>query len=107
MFIALEVSIEAIRLVTPIADRIATRSASIADELRRASESVARNLGEGRRRAGADRTYHFRVAAGSADEAITSLRIAEARGLVTRDEYAPAWAALDRVLALTWPLTKR
>ncbi|HTJ46873.1 MAG TPA: hypothetical protein VL463_32440 [Kofleriaceae bacterium] len=53
MFIALEVSIEAIRLVTPLADRIATRSASIAGE------------------------------------------------------YAPAWAAFDRVLALTWPLTKR
>ena len=107
MFIAREVSIEAIRLVAPIADRIATRSPSLADQLNRAADSVATNLGEARRRWGRDRTYHFRVAAGSADEAITALRIAEARGFITRDDYAAAWAALDRVLALTWPLTRR
>ena len=107
MFIALEGSIEAIRLLAPITDRIALRDPSLADQLRRAASSVAQNLGEGRRRRGRDRAHHFRVAAGSAEEAATCLRIAEAWGYLEAADYAAAFARLDRVLALTWPLTGR
>ncbi len=106
MFIALEVSIEAVRLLAPLVRRIATRDASLADQLRRAASSVPANLVEGRRRTGRDRTHHYRIAAGSAAEAATALRVAEAWGYLTAADYAAAWARLDRVLALTWPLVR-
>ena len=106
MFIALEVSLEAIDLLAPVVARVRACDAALADQLRRAAQSVAQNLAEGRRRRGADRTYHFRVAAGSADEARTSLEIAVRWRYVARADAAAANAALDRVLALTWPLTR-
>src|SRR2546423_2135699 len=107
MFIALEVAIDAVRCCTKIAERVAARNRSLADQMLRAAESCALNLGEGRRRVGRDRPHAFRIAAGSADEARTAIRIAEASGYVGADEVAAALAYLDRVLALTWPLTRR
>jgi four helix bundle protein len=106
MFIALEVAIEAVRSLAPVAERIANRNPNLADQLRRAAESVAANLGEGRRRIGRDRTHHYRIAAGSADEAIVILRTAEAWGYLAASDYAAAYSHLDRVLALTWPLVR-
>ncbi len=107
MFIALEVAVDAVRHVARVAKLVRVRDRNLADQLVRAAQSCAQNLGEGRRRAGGDRTYHFRCAAGSADEAIVALRIAEASELVTAAQCAEAFARLDRVLALTWPLTRR
>ncbi|MCP3958490.1 MAG: hypothetical protein GY719_11610 [bacterium] len=64
------------------------------------------DLGEGRRRAGKDRTYLWRVAGGSADEARVGLLIAEAWTYVAHDEIAEALELLDRLLAITWTLTR-
>ena len=106
MFIALEVSLEAIDHLALVLPRVRAHDAALADQLRRAAQSVAQNLAEGRRRRGADRTYHFRVAAGSADEARTSLEIARRWRYVGADDVAAASAALERVLRLTWPLVR-
>ena len=104
MFIALEVAHEAVRLLKSPLDAIARRDASLADQLRRAACSVVLNLAEGRRRRGRDRTHHFRIAAGSAAEARAALDLAVDLGYCAA---APeAWARLDRVLALTWPLVR-
>jgi four helix bundle protein len=107
VFIALEVAIEAVRCCAPIAERIAMRNGPLANQLRRAAEAVALNLGEGRRRAGRDRTQCFRIAAGSAEEARTAIRVAEASGYLAADEVDAALAHLDRVLRFTWPLVRR
>jgi four helix bundle protein len=106
MFIALEVSIEALNLLAPIVRRVRRHDRALADQMRRAAGSVSHNLSEGRRHVGGDRTHSFRIAAGSADEARTSLRVACAWGYVTAAECEAAAAALDRVLRLTWPLTR-
>ncbi len=45
------------------------------------------------------------MAAGSADEVIASLRVAEAFGHLPATVTAPSLALCDRVLAMLWRLT--
>ncbi len=104
-FIAFDVALEMIaHLRQPLA-AITSRDPDLASQLRRAAASVPLNLAEGRRRQGRDRLYHWRVAAGSADEVVASLRIAEAWGHVERAAISPALASCDRVLGMPWRLT--
>ena len=74
--------------------------------IRSAASSVALNLAEGRRRQGKDRQYHWSVAAGSADEKRTALRVARALGDLGEEETAAADDRLDQVLAICWGLTR-
>jgi four helix bundle protein len=104
MFIALEVAHDAVRHLREPIEAVARRDPSLADQLRRAACSAVLNLAEGRRRRGRDRTHCFRIAAGSADEARSALELAVDLGYVA--ERGAAWARLDRVLALTWPLIR-
>ena len=104
-FEAFDVALELVRsLKEPIA-KIAAHDPALADDIRRARNSVPLNLREGRRRAGKDRLYHWRVAAGSTDEIIGALLIGEALEYVTRDDIAPSLGFADRVLAMTWRMT--
>jgi hypothetical protein len=66
---------------------------------------VALCLDEGRRRAGKDRTHLFRVAAGSAAEVRSGLRLAVAWGYLGGAELGTAFELLDRELAICWRLT--
>jgi|GEM_PF-2088879 len=103
-FEALEVALEAVREVAAVEKLVS--DSDLARQMRRAVVSVALNLAEGNRRRGRDRLQLFRVAAGSADEVVTALRIAGALGSVSAGQSAPALALLDRVLAMTWRLTR-
>jgi four helix bundle protein len=80
---------------------IARRDATLADQLRRASQNAVLQLAEARRRRGADRAHRIRTGAGEAGEARAALDIAVDSGYLAA--RPAAWAALDRVLALTWP----
>ena len=101
-FEAFDVALELVRsLKVPIA-KIAAHDPALADDIRRARNSVPLNLREGRRRAGKDRLYHWR---GSADEIIGSLLVGEALEYVTRADIAPSLGFADRVLAMTWRMT--
>jgi len=106
MFVAYEISLDLIRQLRPIVALIAARDPSLADQLRRAASSVPLNLAEGRRRCGRDRTYHYRIAAGSAAEALAALDVALAWQLADEAPLATARATADRVLGLLWPLTR-
>jgi four helix bundle protein len=104
-FHAFDVALEMIgQLRQPLA-AIAQRDPELAQQLRRAAASVPLNLSEGRRRQGRDRIHLWRVAAGSADEVVASLRVAEAWGHVERASITPALTSCDRVLAMLWRLT--
>jgi four helix bundle protein len=105
-FIALELSLDAIRALRAGLPRIKKEDSELARQLRSALASVSLNLGEGRRRRGTDRKYHYTVAAGSADEALTCLRVAEAFGYLKLEEVQDVLAILDRVLAILWRLTE-
>jgi len=105
-FIAYDVSLDAIRCLRSVIARIAAHDADLATQLRRASTSTPLNLAEGRRRRGRDRTFHYRVAAGSAAESLAALDVAVAAGYLDAAEADAARGHLDRVVALLWPLAK-
>jgi four helix bundle protein len=63
------------------------------------------NLAEGNRRTGKDRRHFFRIAAGSANEVRTALRVAEAWGYVEAKAITRALGLLDQTLAMLWKLT--
>ena len=105
MFNALEVSLSVLDQLAPLEGKIRRARKSLADEIIRASESIALNISEGRCRAGLDRPDFYRRAAGSAGELTTALRIARARGLITLAEFAAVDKELDRVRAMLWRLT--
>ena len=105
-FDALEMSLSVLDQLATVEPRLRQRRKSLADEIGRAAESIALNISEGRQRAGLDRPDLFRRAAGSAAELTTALRIAAARGYITRAEHAAIEVPLDRVRAMLWKLTR-
>ncbi len=61
-FIVLDLSLEAVRRLRPLVERLRLRDRDLADQIPRAAGSVVLNIGEGNERVGRDRTDHFRVA---------------------------------------------
>ena len=107
MFDALEVAIQLVsKLKAPLAE-LARYDTDLARQARRAASGIALSLDEGRRRAGKDRLHLFRIAAGSAAETRTALRLAEAWGYLDGGTLIDAGALLDRELAMLWRLTHR
>ncbi len=105
-FQAFEVALELIRSLADTVALLERRDPDLARQLRRAAASISLNLSEGNRRNGKDRIHLWRVAAGSADEVIASLRVAEAFGYLPPTVAAPSLALCDRVLAMLWRLTR-
>ena len=95
-FDALELSIDLITDLADVEAAVRLRRKKLADEIARSADSIALNLGEGR----------HRIAAGSAGELTTALRIACGRKLITRARYAAVDAKLDRIRAMLWRLTR-
>jgi four helix bundle protein len=106
-FIAYEVALELLGALAEPVGRIARCDPSLADQLRRASQSVVLCIAEGAQRVGRDRLHLYRVAAGSAAEVRAGLAIAKAWTYVAASELARVEALLDRVIALLWRLTHR
>ena len=102
---ALEVSLEVIEQLKQPLHRIRTRDRDLHSQARRAASSISLNIAEGRRRSGKDRQHFFRIAAGSAAELRTALRIAKAWGYLGADEIEPALQRIDRVLAMLWRMS--
>ena len=103
-FQASELALEAIRLLRPILTRLRDADAGLADQVRRAAQSLALNLDEGCWKAGRDRINRYRIAAGSGSEVRMALRVAHALGYLEPDEIAPPIRLLDRVLAILWKI---
>ena len=103
-FLALDHSLELIRLLAPLCRALARHDPRLVDQIRRAATSVANNLAEGQARVGRDRRHLARVAYASAAEVAASLKVAVAWGFVADDDIAAALTKLDRVRSLTWGL---
>lgn len=105
-FDAYDVSLELVRALRAPLANLRTHDANLENQIRRAASSIALNLAEGRRRTGKDRAHFFRIAAGSADEVRAALHVAEAWGYADHDQLERPLELLDRVLAMTWRLTR-
>ncbi|HZU96485.1 MAG TPA: four helix bundle protein [Planctomycetota bacterium] len=103
-FKALDNAVAIVRELRPVLDVIVTHNPKLADEARRASESVVNNLREGRKRFGKDRIHAFRIASGSNDEVRGVLDLAEAWGYTTPS--ASLLDKLDQEAAMLWVLSR-
>ncbi len=99
-----EVAKELARAVRGLIERIERRDRPLADQARRAIQSVLLNVREGNRRAGRDRLHSFRIAAGSADELVGALDVAEVMGYLALTDIAVPLELADRVLAMLYRL---
>lgn len=105
-FHAYEIAIQLVETLAPLLRTLRTQDSDLAKQGRKAASSVALNVAEGNRRAGGDRTHHFRIAAGSADEVRATLDVAQAWGYLKNDaQLQSARKLLDRQLAVLWRLT--
>ena len=101
----LNVSLELIQSLRPSLPGIRSRDARLHDQIRSAASSIALNISEGERRTGKDRIHLWRVAAGSAAEVRTALRVAEAWGDIESGKNHRSLELLDRVIAMLWKMT--
>jgi len=104
-FDALENAVQLAKALRAALETIRRHDRGLADQVKRATSSVALNLSEGNRRAGRDRLHSFRIASGSAAEVRTALDLALAWGYLDAESYAPATELLDRELAMLYRLT--
>ena len=104
-FHAHEVAMEMATALRPCLEALARHDRDLASQLRRAAASVVLNLAEGSGRRGMDRLHHFRIAAGSAGETESALRLAKAWGFVDGATAEGPEALLARVKAMLWRLT--
>jgi four helix bundle protein len=104
-FEAFELAMELVSALRLPLEAIAKRDRDLECQIRRASASIALNIAEGAQRSGKDRLHHYRIAAGSAAEVHTALRIALAWRYVAPAELELAQALATRAVALLWRLT--
>ena len=93
-------------LARKLLEKLAARDPDLARQCRRAITSVPLNVAEGRQRAGRDRAHHYRVSLGSAAEVDAVVEIAIGLGYVDRPECTALLAALDRVRAMAWRVSR-
>jgi four helix bundle protein len=105
-FDALRLALALIALLKKPVAKIQIKDPDLARQIRRAASSIPLNLTEGRERVGRDRLHLYRIALGSASEVIAALGVAEGWGHVEPEDVAEPLAALDRIRAMTWRLTR-
>ena len=100
------VTIEMLRGLRPLIERIGGKDLNLADQLRRAATSIALNLQEGAYSQGRNERARWYTALGSAAEVRACLDVADALGYVERidDELRDK---LDHVIATLHRLTRR
>ena len=106
-FQAYENAIECVRALRGLIAVVRRKNGSLATQIRKAAQSMALNVAEGRGRGGRDRGYHFSVALGSARETLAGLDIAEAFGDLDPQATVRARQLLDRECRLLYGLTRQ
>ena len=98
------VSIELVEMVSSLGSIRGTASAL--DQLRRASTSVAVNIGEACGKQNADRRRFFGIARGSALESAAALRVLLALGLLKRERFDEGRKLCERLYAMLTKLCR-
>ena len=94
-----------IREVAPIIEAIGRRDSALADQMRRAAQSVVLNCAEGMHARGRNSGLRFATSLGSMRETLACIEVSEAFGYVA----APAPALrdrIDKIMRTLWRLTR-
>jgi len=100
-----DATLDLVRALRPLLPRIKRISPTLETQLRRALESCALNLAEGRAHIGRTQSHSWRIAQGSAHEVHSALEIAEALGGLEHASLADIYALLDRIHAMLYRMT--
>ena len=99
-------SLEVVAELGGVIRAIEGKDSALANQLRRASASVALNIAEGEHAMGRRKQASFSVALGSARECRACVHVGEALGYLRVGESAPALDGLDHVIAMLFKLTR-
>ena len=105
-FQALQLAFELAQELGPLLARLQQHDRDLSNQLRRAVTSIPSCLSEGSQRTGKDRLQLYRISAGSAAEVKVQLQLAVAWGYLETERAARALVLVDRVVAITWRLTR-
>ena len=103
-FQALNLSYDLIAALPDVIRAVSRRDRSLADQLRRAAQSVALNLAESTGHEAGNRRQRIRSAFGSAQETKTALRIARGWRYVDAADAERAYVLADRIAGACWRL---
>ncbi|MCB9635934.1 MAG: four helix bundle protein [Sandaracinus sp.] len=103
-FQTLDLSYDLIAALPDVVRAIARRDRSLADQLRRAAQSVALNLAESTGHDAGNRRQRIRSAFGSAQETKTALRIARGWRYIDAADAERAYVLADRIAGACWRL---
>jgi four helix bundle protein len=94
-------SIELLAVAHRVRERLPKGHADLADQLRRAAQSVPQNIAEGcGRTTRADKAKHYTIARGSAMECASHLDVMRVDELIDAELYARGIELLERVVAM-------
>ncbi len=96
-----------VRELPPLIARVQKRDKKLADQLRRAAQSVLLNIAEGRGNKDGNAELRFATACGSAKETRAALYIAGEWGYLDPKRVVELDARLDDVCAITWTLSRK
>ena len=104
-FITLEVALQLADTLGPTLNALKSKNKDLADQAKRALQSTALNLAEGSRAQGGNKLRHFHIAAGSLEEALTALRLANSFGEIDPTTIPRIEPVVERLRQLLWRLT--
>ena len=96
-----------VRELAPLLHAIREHDRSLADQLKRAAQSVVLNIAEGRGSDAGNARARFSTACGSAKEVRAALNVASDWGYVETQMATSLDERLDEVCAITWCLGRR
>ncbi|MEZ4287789.1 MAG: four helix bundle protein [Polyangiales bacterium] len=102
-----EQSRNVVRQIAPLVHVVQRLDRSLADQLKRAAQSMVLNIAEARGTQDGNARTRFGTACGSAKETRAALSIAADWGYVDNDVVKRIDAELDRICAITWTLSRR
>ena len=96
-----------VRELVPLLHTIRDHDKSLADQLKRAAQSVVLNIAEARGNDAGNARARFSTACGSAKEVRAALNVASDWGYIEAHMATHLDAKLDEVCAITWCLSRR
>jgi four helix bundle protein len=98
---------EIVRELQPLLETIRDRDKALADQLKRAAQSVVLNIAEARGNDAGNARARFSTACGSAKEVRAALHVAGDWGYIEAQRVTHLDERLDEVCAITWCLGQR